>query len=108
MSNAKPSAAMAQISHCSGVRRLEGIFWDRGDRRRKSASAAASIRESPVFILLICLSHITMTSLRFCVLLLVLIPWSAAAQTSATLTGRIVDSSGAVVPGATITVRHDA
>jgi hypothetical protein len=30
----------------------------------------------------------------------------AVAQTSATLTGRIVDASGGVVPGATITARH--
>ena len=34
------------------------------------------------------------------------IPFTAAAQTSATMTGRITDSTGAVVPGATITARH--
>ncbi|HJU42947.1 MAG TPA: carboxypeptidase-like regulatory domain-containing protein, partial [Vicinamibacterales bacterium] len=34
------------------------------------------------------------------------LPIEASAQTSATLTGRITDTTGAVVPGATVTARH--
>ncbi|MDO8678178.1 MAG: carboxypeptidase-like regulatory domain-containing protein [Acidobacteriota bacterium] len=34
------------------------------------------------------------------------LPQAAAAQTTATLTGRVVDDSGGVLPGATITARH--
>jgi hypothetical protein len=41
---------------------------------------------------LLCLIHLSVST--------------AGAQTSATLTGRIVDTSGALVPGATITARH--
>ena len=41
-----------------------------------------------------------------CLFLVHLSVLSAGAQTSATLVGRIVDTSGAVVPGATVTARH--
>src|SRR5688572_14194905 len=39
-------------------------------------------------------------------LLLSFLPGIAEAQTSATMAGRVTDTSGGVVPGATITARH--
>src|SRR5688572_8360015 len=94
MSKAKPRAAMAQISHCRGVRRGAAIggeslsgwpgsayYWTEGEFR---------IVRFAIVLLLSCCA----------------IPRDAGAQTSATLAGRINDSTGGVVPGATITARH--
>lgn len=44
-----------------------------------------------------------MTSTVVAALLLICLPLSALAQTSATLSGRITDATGAIVPGATVT-----
>src|SRR5687767_2961991 len=93
MSNAKPKAAMAQISHCRGVRRGAAI----GGESLSAGRLPRVVWKGSVLIVRLVIVFFLISTV---------IPFTAAAQTSATMTGRITDSTGAVVPGATITARH--
>src|SRR5688572_26556197 len=115
MSKAKPRAAMAQMSHCTGVSRESievssessagGGHWTIEEASRPTAAGNGARRARVVYEkpMIHRRAHVLIT-LLLCLLLT--IPGRADAQTSATLVGRVLDASGGVLPGVTVSARQ--
>src|SRR5215211_4816065 len=94
MSNAKPMAAIAQITHCLGVRGTMVSPNDEFPGRRLYSMA----RETDgVHRLLLFLTHLLLATVMA-------VPAEAQGTTSP-LTGSISDPSGGALPGATVLAR---